>query len=78
MKITIKIGKVLSKANNPPAVNIVQQKPERIANKRCPAVMLAANRTPNEIALATCEIISITTKKGAMTIGAPLGMNIDK
>jgi len=41
-------------------------------------VIFAANRTPNEIALAPCEINSIITKKGANHKGAPAGINIAK
>jgi hypothetical protein len=48
----MKKGKMLAIEINPPAVNIVHVKPDRIANRRCPAVMLAANLTPKEIAFA--------------------------
>jgi hypothetical protein len=37
---------------NPPAVIIFQVNPDKIAKSKCPAVIFAANRTPNEIALA--------------------------
>jgi hypothetical protein len=34
INITINIGNVLKYANVPPAVNIVQQKPDKIANNK--------------------------------------------
>jgi uncharacterized membrane protein len=54
----IVINKTIHKGNKltieiiPPAVIIFQVNPDKMANSKCPAVMLAANRTPNEIALA--------------------------
>lgn len=49
---TINNGNILATAIKPPAVNIVHVNPDKIANNKCPAIILAANRTPNEIALA--------------------------
>jgi len=40
--------------------------------------MLATNRTPKVIALAIYDTISTITKNGAKTIGAPVGINIEK
>jgi hypothetical protein len=51
---------------------------DKIANNKCPAVIFAASRSPKEIGLARWLINSITTKNGAIAIGAPAGMNIEK
>ena len=78
IKITTNRGKILNIDINPPAHNIVYVKPDKIANKRCPAVILADNRTPKDIAFANCETNSIITKKKAKTIGDPEGIIIAK
>jgi len=78
MKTSINKGKTLANVNKPPAVNIFHVDPAIIANIKCPAVKLAANRTPNVIALAAYETNSINTKNGAKNIGAPAGINIAK
>ena len=69
---------MLNTDNIPPAVNIVHVKPDNIANNKCPAVMFAANRTPNDTPFANCDISSITTKNIANTIGLPDGIIIAK
>ena len=48
-----------------------------MANNRCPAVILAANRTPNVIALMEYDINSIGTISGANKRGVPTGKNCD-
>ena len=78
MNRTINKGKILSKEITPPKVNILNVNPDKIANKRCPAVIFAANRTPKEIALAQCDTNSMITKKGANQSGQPAGINIEK
>jgi len=62
---------------NPPAINIFHVKPANILNNKCPAVKLAANRTPKVKALAAYDTNSIITKKGAKANGLPEGINID-
>lgn len=59
-------------------MSIFQVKPAKIANRRCPAVILAANRTPRVIAFVQYEISSIGTIRGAIAIGVPAGINIEK
>jgi len=78
IKKTITIGKILANVIKPPAVNIVQANPDNIVNNKCPAVIFAANRTPNDTGFIKCDINSIITKNGAATIGAPNGINIEK
>ena len=75
---TIAKGKMLNTANSPPAVSIVHVNPANIANSKCPAVILAANRTPKDTALAVCDTSSIITMNGANAKGLPAGINIEK
>ena len=72
------IGNILSTVISPPAVIIVYANPDKIANNKCPAVIFAANRTPNDTPFANCDINSITTKNGASTSGLPPGIIIAK
>ncbi len=75
---TTKNGAILAIDTNPPAINIFHVNPANIANNKCPAVILAANRTPNDIAFAECDTNSTNTKKGANHNGHPAGKNILK
>ena len=75
---TTNIGNILNTESIPPAVNIVHVNPDNIANNKCPAVIFAANRTPNDTPLASCDINSITTKNPANTNGLPPGIIIAK
>lgn len=50
----------------------------KIVNSKCPAVMLAASRSPNEIGLAIYEINSTATKKTPTGAATPGGKNIEK
>ena len=46
-----------------------------MANNKWPAEILAARRTPKDIALKIWLIVSTITNKGAKASGAPVGMN---
>jgi len=48
---TIANGSVPNTAISPPVNNIFHANPDNIASNKCPAVIFAANRTPNVIAL---------------------------
>lgn len=48
----IRTGNILIIVSKPPNVNIFQANPDIIANRICPLVIFAANRTPSDIARA--------------------------
>ena len=54
-----------------PLDNMLNANPDKI---KCPADVLAANLTPNEIAFIKKLAVSITTRKGANTNGTPLAL----
>lgn len=78
MKYIINNGNIEPIVINPPAINISHANWAKIANNKCPAVILAANRTPKENALAVYDINSTITKNGAKYIGLPLGKKVEK
>ena len=51
-KRRMRTGKRLIKVRIPPKVSIFQANPEIMAKRICPLVILAASRTPREMALA--------------------------
>lgn len=58
-----------------PALNILKVNPLNINNNICPANILAASLSPNDIFLAIKDIVSINTNKGNKAKGQPLGTN---
>ena len=78
MNKTTRKGAILAIEMKPPAINMFQVNPAKIAKSKWPAVILAANRTPKEIALAKWDTNSTKTRKGANHKGHPAGKNIAK
>jgi len=58
----------------PPTINIFHINPANITNNICPAVILAANLTPNDRALTVFDINSSVTINGANNKGLPFGI----
>ena len=59
-------------------VNNLYKNPDNIANKQCPAVILANNRTPKDTALAQYDTNSIQTNAGTKAKGVPSGTKNEK
>lgn len=82
MKDTANSNRV--KSNNPPKINKNLKKFRRDMGplirtiKRCPATMLAANRTDSVIGRINLLTTSIITIKGISATGVPNGTKCDK